>query len=287
MGELVVKVLRVCYPPATEKDAAWFILQTSAGTAKGNLSWRPHDNEDLILFGEWSTYRGSREYKFDGGKLNIPADPRSLLRYCCERTTGMGTITEDAIWTHSGINWKTIQPGAVPRLGGALFERFKLSIESLAQNQAQAEVTGALMVKGCTPLQAQKAWDTWKDSALGVVQADPFRLAELERVSFSDVDTKIRQAYGIADNDMRRIKAAVVHSLRMLTDNGSTVVEWADLYAAACGALGGYEELVSDATAELFKSGALKAFSESKCVALSSDFKAESDIWDYVNQKGG
>jgi hypothetical protein len=123
---------------------------------------------------------------------------------------------------------------------------------------------------------------------MGVVQADPYRLAELDGVNFAHVDTRIRQHYGIGDEDMRRIKAAVVHSLRRLTDGGSTVVTWQELFAHACGSLGGYADLVVEATSELFKAGALKAFEKTEtsesCIALASDFKAESDIWEYVNK---
>ena len=285
--ELPCTVTRVAYPPATDATTgpAWFILATDRGTAKGKMSWRPRDGEALILFGEFTEYRGAKEFTFDVARLHVPKDARAQLRYTIERTSGAGTSLEDAIWAHSGAAWRSIQPGAVPRLGGALYERFRLSVEALEQNEVQAEVVGSLMGKGCTPNMAQAAFDKWKGETLGVVQADPFRLAELEGYGFKIVDNGIRQAYGIEDKDMRRIKAAVIHSLRRLTDNGSTVVAWGELFSHACGALGGYEDLVSDATGELFRAGTLKGFEhDGGFFALAGDFRAENDIWEFVNQ---
>ena len=87
--ELSVKIMRVCYPPATQ-TGNWFIFATDKGTAKGKLAFRPRDGEDLILFGEWAVYRGQKEFQFDGGRLNVPSNPRDTLRYCVERTPGMG-----------------------------------------------------------------------------------------------------------------------------------------------------------------------------------------------------
>ena len=285
MAELSCKILRVCYPPATQ-TGNWYIFSTDKGTAKGKLAFRPRDGEDLVLFGEWTVYRGAKEFQFDGGRLNVPSNPRDTLRYCVERTPGMGTAIEDAIWAHSGAQWEKISAGAVPRLGGALYESFRLSIEALNQNRVQAEVVGALIGKGCTPNMAQAAFETWKGETLGVVASDPFRLAELDGYGFSHVDRGIRQAYGIGDEDPRRVKAAVIHSLRRLTDDGSTVVAWGDLFASACAMLGGLQDLVFEATRELLACGTLKGFEhDGGFIALASDYKSEEVIWDFVNYR--
>jgi exodeoxyribonuclease V alpha subunit len=279
--ELAVTITRVCYPPATS-EGKWYILQTDQGTAKGEMSWRPRDNEALVLSGEWAVYQGRREFVFWVARLNVPTNPRDQLHYVVERTTGMGSAMEEAIWAAAGSDWQSITPGSVPRLGGALYEKFRLQIEALAQNAAQAAVVAALMGRGATPAMAQAAWEKWKAETLGVVNADPFRLAELDGYGFGHVDRGIRQSYGIMDDDGRRVKAAVVHALRRLTDGGSTVVAWADLFASACAMLGGLDDLVFEAAKELLQAGTLKGFPEAGCVALAGDYRAECDVWEYV-----
>jgi hypothetical protein len=46
--------------------------------------------------------------------------------------------------------------------------------------------------------------------------------------------------------------------------------------------LGGLEDLVFEAAKELLKTGELKGFPGSGCIALGSDYRAECDVWEYV-----
>ena len=294
--KLPVTVTRILYPPATDAATAtgamFYILATSAGICKGKMSWRPRDNEALILEGEQGlcktgSHAGEPEFAFSGAMLDIPTNPRDALHYCIERTPGAGAALESAIWQHSGANWQNIKPGDVPRLGGALYEKLRRSIESLNQNAAQASVVAALMGHGATQNMAQAAYDRWKDETLGVVQDDPFRLAELEHYGFAHIDRGIRQSYGITDEDPRRVKSAVIASLRKLTDDGSTVVGWPELFSSACALLGGLNDLVFEATRELLEAGTLKGFKHDDAtegvIALRRDYENEKAILDFFD----
>ena len=282
MPTLSITVNRVCYPPSTSDPDAWYILDTSQGTCKGRMAWRPQDREALILEGEWAVYKGNREFAFSAARIDIPVDPRDQLRYVCARTTGAGPALEELIWAHAGDGWLDIAEGAVPRLHGKLFANFRLQCESIVAKSEEAKVVAALMGKGATMNMAVKAWAAWESETLGVVNADPYRLAELDGYSFRDVDGDIRRAYGIGDADPRRIKAAVVYALRRLTDAGDTLVDWADLYQQSTGLLHGYAAEVSDCTAALFEDGTLRAFAGCGGVALAADWRAETEIWEWV-----
>jgi exodeoxyribonuclease V alpha subunit len=236
----------------------------------------------LILEGEWAAYKGEREFSFRSARLDVPTDPRDALRYVCARTTGLGPAMEEMIWAHAGAGWRDIAEGAVPRLSGKLYASFRLQSEALTEKSEEARVVAALMGKGATQNMACSAWEKWKDETLGVVNADPYRLAELDNYGFRDVDAKVRRAYGITDADKRRIRAAVVYALRRITDAGDTVAAWADLYAQTTAMRGGFADEVSDCTRELFDEGVLKAFPESEGVSLAADWRAENDIWDFV-----
>lgn len=284
MPTLDVIIQRVAYPPATS-DSNWYILITDHGACKGKMAWRPQDGEALTLDGEWAVYKGEKEFAFKSARLNIPTNQRDQLHYVCHRTPGMGAAMEQLIWDAVGADWMNIQPGAVQRLSGKVYANFQLQLESLREKSVEASVVATLMGKGATANMAAAAWEAWKSETLGVVNADPYRLAELPNYSFRDVDGKIRRAYGIGDDDKRRIRAAVVYALRRLTDGGDTVVAWADLYQQATGLLAGYADEISDCTSELFGEGVLKAFADSEGVALAADWRAESDIWEFVNNK--
>jgi len=286
MPLLSVTVTRVAYPTSTSDPEAWYILITSQGACKGRMAWRPQDGEALVLDGEWTTYKGEREFAFKQARLDVPTNPRDQLHYVCARTTGAGPALEELIWARAGERWQEIEEGAVPRLSGKLYANFKLQVESLSAKTEEAHVVAALMGKGATMNMACRAWEAWKAETLGVVHADPYRLAELDGYGFRDVDTRIRQHYGIGDADKRRTRAAVIYALRRLTDGGDTVALWADLYAQATGMLGGFADEIADCTAELFEDGTLKAFPQSEGVSLAADWRAEVDVWEWVEKAG-
>ena len=283
--ELNVTVEKILYPPSTG-EGDWFILVTSHGKAKGKMQYRPREYDDLVLTGEWVVYQGSKEFSFSSSRINVPVDPRDQLRYICIRTKGLGSAAESLLWQKYGKEWPNAEEGSVPRLKGMVYQNFLLQLEALGSKTEEAGVIATLIGKGATVNMATAAWLKWSTETLGVVMSDPFRLSELDGYSFHDVDKEIRRAYGIDDDDRRRIKAGVVYALRRLTDAGDTVVSWADLYRNACGLLGGYADLVSDCTAELFEDNTLKAFPKSEGVSLAGDWKAETEIWEWVTEHG-
>jgi hypothetical protein len=281
MPELTVKVTRVAYPPATS-ESTWFILVTDRGACKGKMLWRPSERDELILTGEWTVYKGEKEFAFSEARISVPTNPRDMLRYVCERTCGIGPAMQEAIWSVAGSNWENVQENAVPKLKGKLYENFKLQIEGLRNKSEEAQVVATLVGKGCTANMAAKAWAQWGKQTLGVVNSDCYRLAELEGYSFRDVDNRVRREYGIGDDDKRRIRAAVVYAIRRLSDAGDTVVLWSELYSQATGLLGGYADEIANCTAELFEEGTLKAFPKSEGVSLAADWDAENAIWDMI-----
>jgi hypothetical protein len=285
MPILNVTISKVAYPPATS-DTDWYILITSRnGACKGKMAWRPKEGDTLALDGEWSTYRGQREFAFKSASLDVPTNAKDQLHYVCTRTVGLGPAMESLIWSAAGDDWPNIEPGQVPRMTGKIFEEFKLQVGSLESDQEHVKTVAWLMGKGATMNMASAAWEKWEAEAIGVVSDDCYRLSELGGYGFHDVDKVIRVSFEIGDDDDRRIRACVVYSLRRLTDNGSTIVTWEDLLKKACGTLGGYDALVVEATKVLFAEQALKGFSDSQSVSLSADFYAERDILMYVDNE--
>lgn len=282
MPSLNIIVNRVAYPAATADPDAWYILITDHGPCKGRMAWRPQENEQLILEGEWATYKGEREFAFKSARLDVPTESRDQLHYVCMRTSGLGAAAEQLIWEKAGVAWQEIKDGEVPRLHGRVYTNFRLQMEALREKSEEVKAIAALMAKGATSNMATAAWEMWKEETLGVVNADCYRLAELSGYGFKDVDREIRRNYGIVDDDKRRIRAAVVYSLRRLTDPGDTVVDWEQLFSQTIGLLGGYADMISECTSELFQEGTLKAFEGIQSVSLATDWKAETAIWDFI-----
>lgn len=291
-----VTVERVCWPrearPAAgtgDTDAAprsgrtWYILATDRGTAKGEMAWRPAVGERLTLGGKWGVRNGQREFAFATAVPNVPVDPRDALHYACERTLGIGPALEQAIWDAKGGNWRDIAAGDIKRLDGDLYLRFRETVDALTREGEKSAAISWLLGRGATLAMAAAAWDKWGIQTTGVVNADPYRLAELSGYGFGHIDRSIRIACGIGDADPRRIRGAVVHAMRQAADAGDTAVEWEQLRNLANESLGGiWSAAVCDQVRAMFATGVLRPFHASRRIALGTDAEAAEAIWQFA-----
>ena len=287
---LTATVRDIRYPRAPITTAAqWYILSTDKGIAKGNLQFTPQSGDTLALEGKHVVYKGEKQFAFTAARLLLPTDSRDRLHYVCTRTTGAGLAMEAQIWGIYGERWEDAQAGIIARLSGKVYESFRNQIELLQEKTDEAGVIAALLGKGCTENMAQRAYSKWKGETLGVVNQNCYRLTELERYGFQDVDKSIRVAYSIADDDERRVKAAIIYAIKRLTDAGDTIIAWEPLQREACRMLGGMQGLVCDCARALFEEGDLVALPEVESVALARDWADEYEILRYarMQERGG
>lgn len=278
---LNVKVERVAYPKEG-MDGEWYILVTDQGTVKGKLSWRPLPEERLALNGKWDVYRGIKEFKFTEGWHDLPIGARNELRYACELTKGIGPALQDAIWEAKGEAWREVQAGEVRRLDGEVYNNFRMTIETLTREKEKADAVAWLMSKACTRNMGERAFETWKEKTISVVNGNPYRLAELPNYSFKDVDGGVRQAFGIGETDYRRVRAAVVYFMRQLTNGGGTSVAWWILEAKITQATGLVAEITSAVVTAMFEEGALIPFHDSHTMALREHYDNELTVWRFA-----
>jgi len=281
--ELCVIVERVLYPAETVEKANWFIVDTNQGVCKGSMSWRPRAKERLRIKGTWGAYQGKREFRFKEATLDLPTDSRGLLHYVCELASGVGLAMEQMIWEAKGDAWAALEDGEIPRLSGRVYDNFMHAIERAEGDRTKGQAIAELLKAGATINMANAAWERWENETLGVVHADPYRLAELPHYGFTHVDGVIRIYYGITDSDPRRIRAAIIYVLRMLTESGSTLVAWEDAFGECVKKLGGFQELIKASVAEMFEEGTLKGFKSVRSLALASDYRNERAIWEFLN----
>lgn len=287
---LNISVEHVRYPAETVEQANWFIFvgtRSDGGEVlcKGNMAWRPRPQERLKLTGKWGTYQGKREFSFKQAALDLPTDSRGLLHYVCELASGIGQALEIQIWEKRGEDWTSIEEGEIPRLTGRVYDNLIKAIERAEGDRAKGAAIAELLSAGCSINMANAAYELWGEDTLGVVMSNPYRLAELPSYGFTHVDGQIRIHYGIGDSDDRRIRAAVIYVLRQITSSGSTLVEWEVLHSTCIAKLGGYQKLIVQAVSDMFEEGTLKGFKSSRSVALASDYRNESTIWEFISKE--
>ncbi len=250
---------------------------------KGRVGWEPQPMETLTLAGEWVVYRGERQFQFNTAKLNFPTDPRAQLHYVCERTKGIGSSIEQAIWNVCGEGWKALQRGDVRKLTDAAYNNFMEAIQLFEGDREKAGVLSWLESKGCSAGMAADAYEAWKNDTAGIVNADCYRLAQLPGYSFKVVDENIRQNFGIADDDPRRIRSAVLYALQTETEDGSTAID-CFRHLSACSKLLPYicDDFIKDAVREMEENGSLRIFRKQGRMCLGKDWSNESSVYGFV-----
>ncbi len=286
MAELKVKVEAVLYPKQGA-ESEWKIIKTEAnGVIKGNLSWTPEPGELLLIEGNYGTYQGKSEFKFTSARAFVPVDPRDQLHYLCEITPGFGQSMEQRIWDAWGELWsEKAEPGIVKGLKGERFDNFCNALDNIKLKREESEAVTWLMSIGCTINAAQKAWERWGKQAIGVVKADCYSLADLPHYGFVYVDKSIRHAFQISDTDPRRIRVGIFYSIKQLTEQGSTLVNWyalKDEITRNLGAMG--VELINEQVRRMFDLGELVAFKRNYDLATAEDYENEKIIWEFVNK---
>ena len=180
--EIRVKVERVFFPREGDEGGEWHIIKTDKGVIKGNLSWRPEPKEQLILEGSYGMYQGQREFKFKSARADVPIDAKDQLRYVCEMAMGFGLAMESRIWEAWGEDWmEKAEPGIVKGLKGRKFDLFLASVSDFQLKREKAEAIAWLMSKDATVNLASAAWTHWEKQAIGIVNSDCYRLAELPK----------------------------------------------------------------------------------------------------------
>lgn len=288
MRTIEVKILSILWPrPGMENPRNWYRLecQTDFGAliCVGTIRWRPSENELLLLSGEFEAWKGQRNFKFSEARPNVPANPRAQLSYVVERTRGMGKATEEALWREFGDGWSKITPedAAKLKVRSEVFENFRLQVESLTRDREKCDAISFLIGKGCSNALACAAWEEWESDAVGIVNADCYRLADLRNFGFADVDGRIRLEFGIGDDDPRRIKAAILYAMRQLTASGSTVISWVELIESLR-AMRIPLDLARDAVGAMFENFTLRGFPASEMIALGFHYDAETAILNYI-----
>lgn len=227
MDSITCHVQRVLYPkPGQESE--WKILSTDVGICKGSIQWMPPEGQRLRLDGEWkpSERYGNREFSFYHAFLDMPKNPRALLHYVCTRTKGLGLAKEEEIWDWYDDTFQDdLDLSLIQGLSMEVRREWAKTIEAVKTEKVKTETISWLLHIGCTMNMANSAWEEWEKSTMGTVQSNPYELTSIPGIGFRRVDDKIRESFGITDEDPRRYDAAVLYVMREKSGGDTMLAE--------------------------------------------------------------
>ena len=267
-------------------DSKWTILNVllESGqkcTAKGIVEFEPKHGDLLELEGDWkkSQFNGKDEFCFKSAMLHVPSDPRALLHYACTLTKGIGPVKETEIWERYGAKWEDIETLDIPGISEEVEWNWNETRRRLKEHADQTQAITLLLSKGCTLNMSNAAWARWAQDTVGKVTENCYLLADLPHYGFSDVDESIRVAFGIGDNDQRRVEAAVLYIIGQMTDGGDTIADWVEVATKVCLLVPGAKYQMDAAVKALIEREMIQVLQGDK-LAIAGDAVAEAACWE-------
>lgn len=187
------------------------------------------EQDEVELRGSWATSdRFGRQLKIESAELQRPSDERGMAAWLEEHLAGVGPgralrIVEAWGRGPDGLEglWTALaRPDAATRLQAfGLSERQATAAVTTLQERAQTRETEAwLRGLGLGSRGAARALEAFGAETRATLEADPYRLMELERFGFLTADG-VARAMGLPATHPCRSRAAVLHALQQAADS--------------------------------------------------------------------
>lgn len=203
--------------------SCWNTNSRTKCTVVGMLM-NPVDGMECEAKGEWVTdAKYGRQFKAASITAAVPTTTRGIMALLCsKRVPGIGAVTAEKIVMRFGRDALDIirsdkdylrlteVPGVSARMAEALHK-------VLPEHDVYEDLR-MLLGSDATEGFLNRIIEKYSDSAVSVIQNNPYRLIEdFSGVGFIKAD-KIAKALGIADNAPVRIRAAIYHLLSIAAD---------------------------------------------------------------------
>src|SRR5919107_1808412 len=212
--------------------------------------------ESLRLVGRWGLHpRYGRQFEVDSYTTVLPATIQGIERYLGSGLIkGIGPRTAGRIVGHFGVDTLRVieeQPGRLVEVAGLGPKRTAMIGRAWEEQKAIKEVMVFLQGVGVSTSLAVRIYKAYGDASIGVVRAEPYRLAsEVWGIGFKTADA-IATAVGIPHDSTERVEAGVQYTLSQAADHGHCYLPEPNLVTDAAQILGVPLDLVRSCLAEL------------------------------------
>ncbi len=184
--------------------------------------------ETLKLNGQWTrhTTHGD-QFKVASFKSQLPSSIHGIRKYLGSGLVrGIGKSYAKKIVDFFGADTLKIiseESGRLHEVPGIGKQRAKSIKAAWDEQSAVRDLMMFLQTYGITPSQCIRLVKRYGSGAKRILQDEPYRLAEdIERIGFKTAD-KIALNLGFPTNSKERVDAGILHSMRLLEDEGHTL----------------------------------------------------------------
>ncbi|MBM3891047.1 MAG: ATP-dependent RecD-like DNA helicase, partial [Verrucomicrobia bacterium] len=195
-------------------------------TIVGNLA-SVQCGEVVKATGQWVNHKQfGRQFQVEKFESVLPATATGIKKYLGSGLIkGIGAKFAERIVDHFGD--KTLEiidqySARLKEVAGIGEERARRIKRAWIEQKAIRDIMIFLQSYGISSSQAAKIYKQYGDDAIGVVKANPYQLArDIYGIGFKTADS-IAANMGVPADSPRRIRAAVLHMLEELGDEGHT-----------------------------------------------------------------
>ena len=194
--------------------------------------------EFVEVRGEWKLHpEYGRQFAVEHLHTVLPATVAGIEKYLGSgMIKGVGPVTAKRIVKHFGEDTLEVIENTPERLAevpGVGRKRIQMVRNAWAEQRAIKEVMLFLQSNGVSTSLATKIYKFYGDDAIGIVQTDPYRLAQdIYGIGFLTAD-KIAQSLGIPADSPQRVAAGVAYALSQAADNGHVFLPSSELLSEA------------------------------------------------------
>lgn len=214
------------------------------------------------LRGNWSQHpQYGQQFKTESFKTALPATITGIEKYLGSGLIkGVGPVTAKRIVRRFGLDTLRLideEPERLIETPGVGRKRVEMIKQAWAEQRDIKDLMIFLQGHGVSTNLAVKIYKYYGDAAIGVLQADPYRLQrDIYGIGFLTAD-KIAQSLGIPHDSPARVAAGISYVLQQQTAAGHVYSPRQELVAAAAKLLGVNAEQVESAVAQLLASQAI------------------------------
>jgi exodeoxyribonuclease V alpha subunit len=195
----------------------------------------PPINSLLTLKGNWEDTQYGRQFKAISAEVQIPDTREGVLGFL-KTVPNIGDIRARLIVDRLGpdaIKKMITDPTCIKGIGGMGEKQAEVAVENLRERKNMIEAESILAEMGFGMKLRQRIAKDVGDDLRKTINENPYRLLNIEGVTFYHVDTWVLKKNRMSNDDPIRIAAVVVEALKKQEEQGHT---WADAQTIISGA---------------------------------------------------
>lgn len=242
------KVKNIVY---RNNESFWSVLDctTENGVARITGVTSAREGQDIVAYGKWEKDKNDKpQFVAEAITVNIPRTASGMLKYLSSGAVpGVGPATAKKLVEHFGEALYDTLDADTERLYECKSidkKRLVRIAENWKLHKVINEIVLFLSTRGVPISLANRIYEEFGDSALHVLNKNPYELSvRMKGVGFKSAD-KIAIALGMSNDDYNRVRAGVVYALGQEVSNGSCGQYMDVLVKNACDLLSVPEEVV-------------------------------------------